>query len=339
MEYSTLGKTNLQVSKLGFGGIPIQRVSSAQAKDVIRAAFALGVNFIDTAKLYTVSEKYIGEAIKDNRSKFIIATKSPAITKQDMLNDIKLSLANLNTDYIELYQSHNIRSNEVVDTIFSSTGAYQAFVQMKESGNVGHFGITSHNPDVLLYALNTYGDLISTIMYPFNIVEGQGVEVFKLAKQLNIGTIAMKPLAGGNITNANLAIRYIVNQNFIDNIVIGMASIEEVEADIINDFSSLKLREIAECSEIISSLSGDFCRRCGYCLPCPQGIDIPTVFTMHNYLLHYGLGEWAATRYNSLKANANDCVSCGLCQTKCPYNLPIISKLKTAASAFSNNKS
>lgn len=335
MEYSVLGKTNLKVSKLGFGGIPIQRISCEQAKEVINTALSQGVNFVDTAKLYTVSESYIGKAINSDKE-VILASKSPAINCNDMLNDIKLSLANLNTDYIHLYQAHNIRSVEAIDTIFGDNGAYQAFLQMKNEGHVGHFGIISHSVEVLMYALNTYSDMFDTVMYPFNIIESQGVEMFRLAKSLNIGTIAMKPLAGGNITNANLAIRYIVNHDFIDTIVIGMASLEEIEADIITDFSSLKLEEISQCSQIISSLKSNLCRRCGYCLPCPQGIDIPVVFTMHNYLLNYKLSEWATTRYKALKANASHCISCGKCQTNCPYNLPIITKLKKAAQDFGN---
>lgn len=335
MEYKILGKTGLRVSRIGFGGIPVQRVSLEGGVEAVQAAIHAGMNFIDTARMYSVSESYIGNAIGNLRSKVILATKCPNVDREGMKKGIETSLNELRTDHIELYQAHNVKTKADVDKIFSAEGACAAIDEAIKDGKVGFFGITSHLIEVLDYAIQNYSDKIATVMYPFNIVENQGQEMFKRAKAANIGTIAMKPLGGGNIENIELALRYIGEKDFIDVIIPGIGNATEARQNAI-DLKPLTQAEHSECERIAKELGSEFCRRCGYCLPCPNGIDIPTNFTFVNYLEKYNLRDWAKERYAAMKAKAADCASCGICETRCPYGIKIREKLKKVACAFRN---
>lgn len=175
-----------------------------------------------------------------------------------------------------------------------------------------------------------------TIMYPYNIIETQGYDLFKRSSQLNIGTIAMKPMAGGNIEKGDIALKFILENNNITCAIPGMASIKEVEenAAVGNDFKILTFEEREEALEIANKLDNDFCRRCGYCGPCPQGIDIVNCNLFLNYIKKYELSDWAKNRYFSMKVRAKDCKECGICETRCPYNLPIRKKLKEVRKWF-----
>jgi predicted aldo/keto reductase-like oxidoreductase len=334
MQYKLLGKTNLKISVIGFGGIPIQRLDKEQAVKVVSYAIEKGINFFDSARAYTVSESYIGEAIKDKRSQVILATKGPATDYKGFKANICDSLTAFNTHYIDLYQVHNIKDCAAVDRIFGEDGAYSAFVEEKAKGKVNHFGLTCHKREVLQYALDNYGDKIETIMFPYNIVETQGEELFESAKQKNIGVVVMKPLAGGNLTNINLALRFCAVNPCVSVVIPGMASFTEIDDDIEVDTSPLTEREKAECIETVRQLGNSFCRRCGYCAPCSAGIDIPTCFTFQNYLKNYSLADWAYDRYKAMKATAEKCVKCGECIKRCPYELDIIHKLENVAKDF-----
>ena len=323
MLYEVLGSTGLKVSRVGFGGIPIQRISGDEAKKVILKASELGVNFIDTAKGYTVSEKYIGEALDGVRDKWIIATKSMSRTKEAMAKDIDSSLVALKTDYIELYQIHNVKLMEEYEKVTSEGGALEALAEAKKAGKIGHIGITAHSMDTLKVAIES--GLFETIMYPYNIVENQAEELFKRAKELNIGVIAMKPMAGGNLTNGTLAMKYILQNKNITCAIPGMGTVKEVEENVkaAEDDRPLTEEEKSECIKITEKLGKVFCRRCGYCAPCPQKIDIPGSFILKAYYDNYDLKDWALGRYKAASAHASDCKKCGLCETRCPYNLPI----------------
>lgn len=334
MIYRRLGKTELKVSLIGFGGIPIQRVSMEESARVIHRAEELGINFIDTARGYTVSEEYIGYALKGRRDKWHVATKSMARTKESMIKDIDISLKNLKTDYIDLYQIHNIKEMDSYNLIVSENGALQALLQAKKEGKIGHIGITFHSLDVLKHAIES--GLFETVMYPFNIVENQAEDAFKRARELDLGVIAMKPMAGGALKNGTLAMRFIAENKNITSLIPGMADLNEVEENVkaIENFSGLKEEEVKNCIKIRKELGESFCRRCGYCAPCPNGIDIPFNFILRAYYENYDLKDWAIDRYKSMKSHAEDCRECGICEGRCPYNLPIRKMLKDVKKTF-----
>jgi predicted aldo/keto reductase-like oxidoreductase len=334
MEFRTLGSTGLKVSVIGFGGIPIQRIDLEQAKEVILKAEELGMNFIDSARAYSVSEEYIGQALIGRREKWILASKSMARSKSSMARDVETSLNNFKTDYIELYQLHNIRTQKDLDRVLGEEGAYAALLEAKEKGKIGHIGITSHSVDLLKTAIET--GKFETIMYPYNIVENQGEELFKRAKELNIGVIAMKPMAGGAIEDGSLALRYILQNDAVTTAIPGMADLKEVEENvsIAKDVTPLTAEEREKANQIIKELGNCFCRRCGYCGPCPQKIDIPTMFLLSGYKERYDLKTWGEDRYFEMKFRAKDCVECGVCEERCPYDLPIRDMLKDVRKTF-----
>ena len=335
MNYVSLGNTGLKVSQVSFGGIPIQRADAANTMAVVDALEARGINFIDTARGYTVSEEYLGAALEGRRDKFIIATKSMSRDAEGMTRDIGISLSNLRTDYIDLYQIHNLPEKDF-DKVFGTGGAYEALCDAKAAGKVRHIGATAHNADVLRRLVEEYGDKIETLMFPYNIVETQGHDILAAARKKGIGTIAMKPMAGGNLDDWNLALRFIAAAGVIDVSIPGMGSVEEVHrtADAADGFSPLTAEELAQCDAIRKELGSEFCRRCGYCAPCTVGIDIPSNFLMSNYRRKYGLSDWAVSRYQGLAHHAGECIGCGACESRCPYELPIRKMLARVAGEF-----
>lgn len=333
MEYTTLGKTGLKISRLGFGGIPIQRIDADGTKALFDVLEEYGINYVDTARGYTVSEEYIGHAIKGRREKFILATKSMARTKEAMAADIETSLKNLGTDYIDLYQIHNA-SPDQLKTVMAAGGALEALYEAKNAGKIGHIGLTSHSVETFKLALEL--DWVETFMFPYNVVETEVEPLIEECAKKNIAFIAMKPLAGGAIDDAKLALRYISNNSSLTVVIPGMYSTDEVRMnyDAVSDTSPLTEEESDKIEKIRADLGSNFCRRCGYCAPCTVGINIPGVFLFDGYLTRYGLEEWAKGRYDTLTVKASACVDCGACETRCPYNLPIRKMLREAAERF-----
>ena len=333
MEYRILGKTGLNISLLGLGGIPIQRIDAAGTRVLIEKLVDNDINYIDTARGYTVSEAYLGEALVGLRNKFVLATKSMARTKEAMAKDIEISLTNLKTDYIDLYQVHN-PSLAQLEEVIAEGGALEALLEAKAAGKIGHIGLTAHSEKVFEKALEL--DWVETIMFPYNLVETQGDELIKKCAEKNIGFIAMKPLAGGAIEDATIALRYITANPAISVVIPGMADISEFTQNLaaVNKTSPLSPAELSEIESIRKQLGTQFCRRCGYCAPCTVGISIPSMFLFEGYLERYGLADWARGRYETLAKTASDCIGCGVCETRCPYNLPIRQMLKHTAEAF-----
>lgn len=333
MEYVTLGKTGLKVSRVGLGGIPIQRIDADAAQKLLDAVEAAGINYIDSARGYSVSEELIGGAIEGRRDKFVLATKTMSRDKEGMARDIGISLKNFRTDYIDLYQVHN-PSLQQLEQVCAPGGALEALLEAREAGKIGHIGLTAHKPEVFEKALEL--PWVETVMFPYNIVETQAVELMERAREKNVGFINMKSLAGGAIENAELAIRFAAANPNVTVVLPGMYTPEEVAQNVSAAANSapLTVEELAQVDALRKELGTSFCRRCGYCAPCTVGIDIPNSFLFHGYLSRYGLAEWARGRYEALSAHASDCVACGACEERCPYQLPIREMLKKVAEGF-----
>jgi len=333
MEYRKLGKTGLEISRMGFGGIPIQKVDVPAVRVLMEKMAEKGINYIDTARGYTVSEAYIGEALEGLRDKFVLATKSMARTKEAMAKDIDISLANLRTDYIDLYQVHNPGLADL-DAVTAPGGALEALLEAKAAGKIGHIGVTAHFASVFERLLEM--DWVETIMFPYNIVESQGVELMRRCSEKNVGFICMKPLAGGALEDATLALRYIGRNPDVSVVIPGMYDVSEIEQNLaaMEDESPLSEEELAKIEEIRNTLGTQFCRRCNYCQPCAAGINISGTFLMEGYLDRYGLGDWAKSRYAAFPKKAGDCIGCGVCETRCPYQLPIRAMLARCKEKF-----
>ena len=330
MEYRILGKTGLKISRMGFGGIPIQKIDEEGTRKLLHEMMEKGVNYIDSARGYTVSEQYIGYGLEGIRDKFVLATKSMSRTKEAMAADIETSLGNFRTDYIDLYQVHN-PSMEQLDQVIGEGGALEALMEAKAAGKIGHIGLTAHSTAVFERALGL--DWVETIMFPYNIVEQQGAELIHKCAEKNIGFIDMKPLAGGAIEDATLALRYVCSNPDVTVVIPGMAEVRELEQNLAacSNTEPLSDEELKAMDKVREQLGTDFCRRCNYCAPCTVGINIPSVFLFAGYLQRYDLADWAKDRYSTLKVKASACIGCGKCEPRCPYHLPIREKLKKCA--------
>ena len=333
MEYVTLGRTGLKISRLGFGGIPIQRIDGEGTKKLMEMMVEKGINFIDSARGYTVSEGFIGEALEGIRDKFVLATKSMSRTKEAMAKDIEISLNNFRTDYIDLYQIHN-PNMEQLEQVIGPDGALEALLEAREAGKIGHIGLTAHSLEVFEKALEM--DWVETIMFPYNIVEKQGEALIHRCREKNIGFIDMKPLAGGAIENGRLALRFVCANPDVTVVIPGMYDVSEIEKNMeaVEDTEPLTEKELEEMEQVRKQLGTNFCRRCNYCQPCTVGINISGCFLFQGYLDRYGLEDWAKDRYATVPVKASACIECGECETRCPYNLPIREMLKKCAAAF-----
>ncbi len=333
MEYRILGKTGLKISRLGFGGIPIQKIDAEGTKKLIGELIKEGVNFIDTARGYTVSEEYLGIALEGVRERFVLATKSMARTKEAMARDIDVSLKNLRTDHIDLYQVHNPSAKDL-EQVMAPDGALEALYEAKAAGKIGHIGITLHSVDLFRRAVDL--PWVETIMFPYNIVETQGEEWIAECARNNIGFICMKPLAGGAIEDAATAMRFVVSNPNVTVVIPGMADAAEITQNVsaTSDTAPLTAEEKQKIAQIKELLGTNFCRRCNYCAPCTVGINISAVFLFEGYYSRYDLKDWAIDRYSQLAKTASDCIGCGVCESRCPYGLPIREMLKKAAAAM-----
>ena len=333
MEYTNLGNTGLKVSRLGFGGIPIQRITQEEATALIHKLPEYGINYIDTARGYTVSEEYLGIAMEGIRDKFVLATKSMARTREAMEKDIETSLKNLRTDHIDLYQVHNAPPAQM-KIVTGEGGALEALLEAKAAGKIGHIGITAH--EIGTFEMGLEMDWVETIMFPYNFVELQAADLIRKCAEKGKGFICMKPLAGGAIENAPLAMRFIASNKDITVNIPGMANEDELKQNVAASCDPAPLSEddLKEVQNIRDTLGNQFCRRCNYCQPCTMGINISFCFTINGYLTRYGLKDWAIGRYKGMAVEPNACIECGMCESRCPYHLPIIEMLKDVYSNF-----
>ena len=322
MKTIKLGKSELKVSRVGIGGIPLTRPLEKDAIKIIQHAIDIGVNFIDTAIGYGISEERIGKAIIDRREDVIIATKG------SRGEHIDFSLSRLNIEYIDLWQFHGINSFEYLDWALG-----QGLVEIKEALNAGkirHIGFSSHSLEVSKKAV--VSDAFETVQFPFNFISNEAMDdLLPLAEEHHVGFIAMKPFAGGRIQNANLAIKYLLQ---FDNVMPdpGIERIEEIDeiVNIANNESwELTSSELQDIQKIREQIGTRFCRQCEYCMPCPQGVIICGVLYLENLWNLWPPDWYYSWNYvNDSAASAKKCIQCGECELKCPYNLPIREMIK-----------
>lgn len=325
-----LGRTGLEVSAISFGGLPLQRCTMDEAGPVLAAALDAGINFFDNARAYTDSEAKFGQYLAPRRSEFYLATKSMARDKAGMAKDIDISLATMKTDYIDIYQVHNIKRREDLDQVMGQGGALEALKEAQAAGKIGHIGVTGHNIDLLVEAISS--NEFSTVQVPFNCIETKALEVlFPLAQAKDVGRIVMKPLGGGQLTHIDLALRFILDYDVVA--IPGMDEVAHVKQNLAaaENFTPLTIAEREVLESEAAVIGQNFCRRCGYCLPCTVGINIPQSFIFHLQYHRYGLKESIPQRYAGLPVKASACIDCGLCEQRCPYDLPIRERLKQVA--------
>lgn len=318
MDLVKLGNTGFTVNKNGFGALPIQRISKDEAARLLRKAYDNGITYFDTARFYTDSEEKIGCAMADIRDKIIIATKTGATTAEGFGKDLETSLGLLKTDYIDIYQFHN---PSFCPKPGDDSGLYEAMLEARKQGKIRHIGITSHRLNVAKEAIES--GLYETLQFPFSyLASDKDLELVNLCKEAGMGFICMKALSGGLITDSATAYAYL---NQFDHVlpIWGVQKETELdefisyqkEAPVMTDERREKIRKDKEM------LSGDFCRGCGYCLPCPAGIYIPDCARMSLYLRRAPLSVYLGDEYKEKMDKVKDCLHCGQCKKKCPYGL------------------
>ena len=318
MQTVTLGTTGITVNTNGFGALPIQRITTENAVHLIKKAYNAGITFFDTARFYTDSECKLGEALEGIRDKVYIATKTGATTADAFWKDLETSLGNLRTDYVDLYQFHN---PSFCPKPGDGSGLYEAILEAKAQGKVRHIGITNHRLSVAEEAIES--GLYETPQFPFCYLSGEKeLALVKKCKEKNMGFIAMKALSGGLITNSAAAYAFLAQY---DNVLPIWGVQREKELDEFISYIDNPPCMTAELEAFIEAerkeLSGEFCRGCGYCMPCPVGIEINNCARM-SLLLRRSPSELQLTEEVQAKMKKiEDRLNCGQCKSKCPYEL------------------
>jgi uncharacterized protein len=323
MKKIRLGRTDIMVTEIGFGGIPIQRLEEEDAVAVVKRCIELGINFFDTANAYSTSEERIGKAIKGQREKVILATKSQSHDSEELSRHIELSLKRLGVDYIDLFQFHGVSDFKSLDKILEPDGVMAVVKKAQADGKVRHIGITSHQLDVAKKAV--ISGRFETLMFPFNFIATEAAdELIPLCRKHDVGFICMKPMAGGMVDKARVAIKYVLQ--FPDIVTIpGIEKVSEIEEIIKIAESSPKITraEKLEMKNIRETLGSRFCHRCDYCRPCTMHIPISTVLSMKSFYRRFPSDTVFSPSFARAMAKAAECSDCGECETRCPYHLPI----------------
>lgn len=318
MQHFILGRTGLEISRTGFGALPIQRVSFEEADRLLNHALDGGITYIDTARAYTDSEEKIGRAIAHRRGEYVLATKTGAKDAAGFQRDLETSLRLLKTDVIDVYQFHN---PGFVPVPGGADGLYDAALKAREAGKIRCISITNHSLERAFEAVHS--GLYDTLQYPFNhLATSQEIELVKLCGEKNVGFICMKALSGGLITNARLPFAWLSQfENVVP--IWGIQRMWELEE--ILGFSEhppvLDDAARAEIEKDRRELAGSFCRSCGYCLPCPAGIPIHNANRMTQLLLRSPWQGWITPEWQAQMEKIEDCIHCGACAKRCPYGL------------------
>ncbi len=318
MEYCTLGATGLRVSRTAFGVLPIQRVEMAEADRILGRAFEAGINFYDTARAYSDSEEKLGQALGSVRDRIVIATKSGATTRQGVLKDLETSLRNLRCDAVDLLQLHNPAALPDPNDPQSS---YAALLEAKQKGMVRHIGITNHSRQLAAEAVAS--GLYESLQFPLSMIsDAEDLALIDLCRRHNVGVIAMKGLCGGILTNARAAFAFLRQyENVVP--IWGIQHMHELE-----EFLGYEAKPPALDAELLAAierdkrdLSGNFCRACGYCLPCPVDIPIPMAARMRYCLARMPSAQFLTQEWQEKMSRIERCTRCGACASRCPYGL------------------
>lgn len=317
-DFVTLGQTGITVNKNGFGALPIQRISQDEAVRLVRKAYDAGITFFDTARWYTDSEIKLGKAFSGIRDKVYIATKTGAQTADEFFQDLETSLTNLKTEYVDLYQFHN---PAFCPKPGDGTGLYEAMTEAKNQGKVRHIGITNHRLSVAREAIES--GLYETLQFPFCYLTGeQELSLVKQCEEAGMGFIAMKALSGGLITNSAAAYAFLAQY---DNVLPIWGVQRETELDEFLSYIENPPVMTEELLQIIENdraeLAGEFCRGCGYCMPCPAGIEIHTCARMSLLLRRSPSEIQLSEAGQEMMKKIKDCIHCNQCRSKCPYEL------------------
>lgn len=333
MKTVKLGNTGLTVSEIGFGGIPIIPLSVDDGAAVVRHCYDLGITFFDTANVYRDSEKKIGQALGDVRDKVVIATKTLRRDEATAEKHIRLSLQNLGTDRIDIYQLHHVSNEDALGQVLAPGGAYGAAKKAREEGAVRFIGFSSHNAKFAARVCRT--GLFSTVQVPFNFIETEAAgELFGVADEMGMGVIGMKPLGGGLLQRADLCFKFLQRYPGVVPIP-GIVAKEEMDEilSLVRSREPLTEADLADMEKIRADLGTRFCRRCGYCLPCEKGVRIPEVMGFKSILKRFQ-GETALNFSRDAVKSAENCDQCGTCIERCPYELPIPEMLEENLALF-----
>ena len=348
MKTRTLGRTGLEVSELGLGGIKFGGIDQQTVTELVARAIGKDVNLIDTARGYGDSEEKIGRALTGQRDKVILSSKAFVLTAREMRTELEASLRNLKTDCIDIYKVHNLRMPEDYDMATGPGGAVEELERARREGLVRYVGISCHRyQDTLERAI--LSGRFDVIMVAYNMLNDELMDerILPLAKEHNVGTLIMKPLGGGvlgarpasltvhgNGTAIRVAdaIAFVLANDCVNCAVVGMKHVDELAENLeaVERAAQLGADRIKSMVEAVEVVSREFCRTCGYCQPCPEGILIPVVLRHLFYAKEYGLEEWARGRYKMVEVKADNCTGCEECVAKCPYDLPIPDLLEEA---------
>lgn len=317
-----LGKTNLEVNKNGFGALPIQRRNYADSIEILKTAYDNGIDFYDTARFYTDSESKLGCAFEDVRENIYIASKTGMESVEEFWRDLETSLKELKTDYLDLYQFHNISfcPKEEDDL-------YKAMIEAKQEGKINHIGITTHKITIAHEALDS--GLYETLQYPFSYLSGdEELQLVEKCRQLDVGFIAMKAMGGGLLKQSKASYAYI---NQFDNVlpIWGIQHLSELEEflsypnDLLLDDETKKIIENDK-----KELGDNFCRGCGYCMPCSEDINISLCARMSLWIRRFPTEPNLDEKTQKIMKKTRDCIECYECVDNCPYELDIPELLK-----------
>lgn len=318
MQKVILGKTGITVNKNGFGALPIQRISKEDAVYLVRKAYDAGITYFDTARWYTDSEEKLGEAFDGMREHVYIATKTGAADVETFWKDLETSLRNLRTDYIDVYQFHN---PPFCPKPGDGSGLYEAMLEAKAQGKIHHIGITNHRLAVAQEAIAS--GLYETLQFLFSYLSGQQeLDLVEACKQADMGFVAMKALSGGLITNSAAAYAFLAQY---ENVLPIWGVQKEAELDEFITYIEHPPVLTEELEQLVShdreELSGEFCRGCGYCMPCPVGIEINTCARMSLLIRRSPSKAQLTAQAQEMMKKIEDCLHCGQCKGKCPYEL------------------
>lgn len=328
-----LGRTELMVSEVGFGGIPIERLSRQEAVEVVRYCYDSGITIYDSAHDYTDSEEKIGEALEPFRDKVVLTTKTLSRNPKRVAQHLEDSLKRYRTDCIDIFQFHNLFEEMELEKVCAPGGCYEVLAKAREEGRIRFIGFSSHKLSTAIMGCRT--GLFDTVQLAFNFIETEAAEnVFKIAEEMDLGVIIMKPLGGGLLNRADLCFRFL--QQYPNVVPIpGIESKKEID-EIIGLYRSrrtLNELEWKEIEKIRSELGTKFCHRCQYCMPCEQGVDIYTIMQFRILKKAWPPKRIFAHLTPAMKT-AEYCIECGECMEKCPYRLEIVDMIKEDAAAF-----